>query len=72
MEPGINLILGIGLILYGFYNLTMHRFAPEKLTKLESMKQELGTRKAVYIYVFGYTLTPVVAGLLMLMRHFRG
>ena len=71
MDIGINIILGIGLILYGAYNLIMHQFSPEKLTKLESMKQELGTKKAVYIYVFGYILTPLIAGALMLMRHFR-
>ena len=71
MDLRINLILGIVLILYGAYNLIMHRVSPEKLTKLESMKQDLGTKKATYIYVFGYILTPFIAGLLILMRHFR-
>jgi hypothetical protein len=71
MDLRINLILGIVLILYGAYNLFMKLSAPEKLTKLVSMKQELGTKKATYIYVIGYILTPFIAGLLMLMRHFR-
>ncbi len=72
MELGINSIIGIGLLLYGSYKLIMYRFAPEKLAKLESMKQEFSTKKAAYLFIFGYILLPFVAGLLILTRDYRG
>ena len=72
MNIGLKLIVGIGLIGYGLYYLIMRRFAPEKLTRLQSMKREFDTKKAVILHVIGYTVMPIVAGIMILAVHFRG
>ena len=63
--------LNIGLIGYGFYYLIMRQFAPEKLTKLQSMIYEFDTKKAVILHIIGYTVMPIVAGIVILAAHFR-
>lgn len=69
---GINLILGAGLILYGLYMLIARQIAPEKIKKLQSLKQSHSEKMAMSIHIIGYTVVPIVAGALMILAHFRG
>ena len=71
MNIGLKLLLGIGLIGYGLYYLIMRKFAPEKLAKLQSMIYEFGDKKAIVLHIIGYTLIPIIAGIVLLATHFR-
>jgi len=68
---GINLILGTGLILYGVYMLIARQIAPEKIKKLQYLKQNYSAKMAQSIHIIGYTITPIIAGALMVIADFR-
>ena len=71
MDIGVKLIMGSVLIGYGLYYLMMRKFAPEKLTRLESMKYEFGDKKALRLHTIGHMVIPFVAGIIILAAHFR-
>ena len=68
---GINLILGAGLITYGVYMLIARQIAPEKIKKLQYLKQNYSAKMAQSIHIIGYTVTPIIAGALMVFPHLR-
>jgi len=72
MTVDFNLLLGTASIIYGLYTLIVRHFTPEKFPKLQSMKENYGDQMGMSIHIVGYTVGPVVAGLLMLFAHFRG
>jgi hypothetical protein len=71
MNISINFILGVLAIFYGLYCFIQRKVAPEKIEKLQSMIERNGEKMAHSIHLFGYTLVPIVAGLLLLFAHFR-
>lgn len=72
MGININLILGVLAIAYGVYSFVQRKTAPEKIEKLQTMIERNGEKMAHSIHLFGYTILPVVAGLLLLFSHLRG
>jgi hypothetical protein len=71
MNIGINFIIGVLAILYGLYCLYQRKVAPEKIEKLQSMIERNGEKMGHSIHLFGYTIVPIVAGLLLLFSYFR-
>jgi len=71
MDVGINFILGVLAIVYGLYSLRQRKMAPENIKKLQSMIERNGEKMAHSIHLVGYTILPVVSGLLLLFAHFR-
>lgn len=71
MEITLNFILGVLAIGYGLYSYLQLKTAPEKIDKLQSMIERNGEKMANSIYLFGYTILPIVAGILMLIAYFR-
>lgn len=71
MSISINFILGILAIAYGVYSFVQRKAAPEKIAKLQSMIERNGEKMGHSIHLFGYTILPIVAGLLLLHAHFR-
>jgi hypothetical protein len=67
----LNLILGVLAIVYGLYSFYQRKTAPEDIAKLQIMIERNGEKMANSIHLFGYTLLPIVAGLLLLHAHFR-
>lgn len=59
--------LGVFAIAYGFYTLYVRKNSPEKLTKLEIMKQRYGAEKGARIHFVGYTLMPIALGLIFIV-----
>ena len=45
--------------------------APENIRKLQEMIERNGEKMGHSIHLFGYTIMPIVAGLLLLYAHFR-
>ena len=72
MNIGINYTLGALAIVYGLYCFVRRKVAPENIEKLQSMIERNGEKMAHSIHLFGYTILPIVAGLLLLFAHFRG
>jgi hypothetical protein len=66
-----NLVVGVLAIIYGLYSFYKRKTAPQDIAKLQSMIERNGEKMANSIHLFGYTLLPIVAGLLMLHAHFR-
>ncbi len=71
MDMGINSILGVLAIVYGLYSFIQRKVAPEKIEKLQTMIERNGEKMGHSIHLFGYTILPIVAGLLLLFAHFR-
>jgi len=72
MDIGFNFIIGVLAIVYGLYSFVQRKIAPEKIEKLQSMIERNGEKMGHSIHLFGYTILPIVAGLLLLFAHFRG
>ena len=72
MDIGINFIIGVLAIVYGLYSFIQRKVAPEKIEKLQTMIERNGEKMAHSIHLFGYSILPIVSGLLLLYAHFRG
>ncbi len=72
MNIGFNFIVGVLAIVYGLYCFVQRKVAPEKIKKLQTLIERNGEKMAHSIHLFGYTILPIVAGLLLLYAHFRG
>ena len=67
----LNLILGVLAIAYGIYSFYQRKTTPEKIKKLQESIERNGEKMAHRIHLFGYTIMPIIAGLLLLHAHFR-
>ena len=72
MSAEFNLLLGILAIAYGLYSYIQRKRAPEKIEKLQVMIERNGEKMGHSIHMFGYTILPVIAGILILSAYFRG
>lgn len=72
MDIGFNFILGVLAIVYGLYCFIQRKTAPEKIEKLQLLIERNGEKMGHSIHMFGYTILPIIAGLLLLFAHFRG
>jgi hypothetical protein len=71
MDISLNLVLGVLAIIYALYSFYQRKTAPEDIVKLQTMIERNGEKMANSIHLFGYTILPIVAGLLLLHAHFR-
>ena len=72
MDMSFNFIIGVLAIAYGVYSFIQRKVAPEKIAKLQVMIERNGEKMGHSIHLFGYTILPIVAGLLLLYAHFKG
>lgn len=72
MSTSLNLILGVLAIAYGLYSYYQRKTAPQNIEKLQTMIERNGEKMGHSIHLFGYTIMPIIAGLLLLFAHFRG
>ena len=63
-----NLFLGALMMVYGIVTLILRNVAPERFWKLERMKKKWGEKAGMRIHVIGYTVLPLVAGLVLIIR----
>ena len=71
MPLSFNFIIGALAIAYGIYSYVQRKTAPENIDKLQELIERNGEKMGHSIHLFGYTILPVVAGLLLLLAHFR-
>ena len=60
-----NLLLGVAAILFGLYTAYVRATTPEKLGKLDAMKKQWGERGGTAVHIIGYTVVPIVVGVLL-------
>ena len=63
-----NVFLGALMVVYGIVTLILRRVAPDRFWKLETMKKKWGEKVALRIHVIGYTVLPLVAGTVLIVR----
>ena len=72
MDFSVNFVIGVLAIVYGLYSFVQRKTAPEKIDRLQTMIERNGEKMGHSIHLFGYTVLPIVSGLLLLFAHFRG
>ena len=63
-----NFLLGALMMVYGIVTLIIRKVAPDRFLKLEPMKKKWGEKAAVRIHVIGYTVLPLVACVVLIIR----
>ena len=71
MSVELNFILGVLAIIYGLYSYYRRKTAPQDIDKLQELIERNGEKMAHSIHLFGYTILPIVAGLLLLFAVYR-
>ena len=71
MEFSLNFVLGVLAIAYGIYSYVQRKTAPENIEKLQTMIERNGEKMGHSIHLVGYTIMPIIAGILLLIAHFR-
>ncbi len=71
MGPELNFIVGVLAIVYGLYSYYRRKTAPQDIAKLQELIERNGEKMANSIHLFGYTILPIVAGMLMLLAAYR-
>ena len=64
--------LGLAMIAYGVTTIVLRATRPHFFRKLEPMKQFWGARTGLAIHVVGYSVAPIVAGLIFVITGARG
>lgn len=72
MDISFNFIVGVLAIIFGLYSFVQRKVAPEKIEKLQQSIERNGEKMGHSIHLFGYTILPIIAGLMLLFAHFRG
>ena len=71
MKSEITLVFGLLAIGYGLYCYIQRKTAPEKIEKLNTMIERNGEKMGHSIHMFGYTILPILAGVLILFSNFQ-
>ncbi len=71
MGPELNFIVGVLAIVYGLYSYYQRKTAPENIAKLQESIERNGENMANTIHLVGYTIMPIIAGLMLLFAAYR-
>ena len=71
MNP-ITVAIGCLALCYGIFTAIWRAKHPEKFAKLEPMKRFWGERGGVVVHVIGYTVLPIVFGIVLIVSGVRG
>ncbi|HJV83518.1 hypothetical protein [Noviherbaspirillum sp.] len=67
-----TLIVGIAVLFFGLYTTYFRYVHPQKLSKLQALKQLFGEQTGNRIHLFAYSLIPLAAGALFLLAGMKG
>ncbi len=71
MGPELNFIVGVLAIVYALYSYYQRKTAPENIKKLQESIERNGEKMANTIHLVGYTIMPIIAGLMLLYAAWR-
>ena len=67
-----TVVIGIAAIAYGLYTAWARRARPDQFRKLEAMKKTWGESAGQVVHVIGYTIVPIVVGVVLVLSGLRG
>jgi hypothetical protein len=65
-------IIGFVALGFGISTLVIRKRSPERLPKLQAMKERLGDEAGYRLHFVGYTLVPILVGIIFLLGGFFG
>ena len=71
MDP-VTVLIGVAAMAYGLYTAWARRAKPEQFKKLESMKKAWGETGGQMVHIVGYTLAPIIVGVVLVLGGLRG
>jgi hypothetical protein len=71
MNP-VTVLVGIAAIGYGLYTAWARRTRPERFRKLDPMKKFWGARGGQVVHIVGYTVMPIVVGIIFILIGLQG
>lgn len=71
MDP-VTVLVGIAAIGYGLYTAWARRAKPEQFKKLDPMKSFWGERGGQLVHIVGYTVLPIIVGIVLILSGLRG
>ena len=67
-----TMAIGLAMIAFGIVTAVLREVRPQVFWKLEPMKKFWGPRAGYWIHVLGYSIVPIVAGLMVVFSGARG
>ena len=64
--------VGIAMVAFGFSTTALRIWRPSAFSKLGPMKQRWGERAGLWLHVFGYSVVPIVSGIVIAIGGFVG
>ena len=71
MNMNVNFVIGVLAIVYGLYSYMRIKLAPGDIEKLQELIERNGQKMGYSIYLFGHSILPIVAGLMLLYAYYR-
>lgn len=68
----VTLVIGIAVFLFGLYTAIQRAVGPQKLGKLEALKELFGDKTGSRIHLVTYAVIPLVAGAIFMFAGMRG
>jgi len=68
----LTVLIGVAMIVFGVVTLVLREVKPAAFAKLEPMRQRFGHVPGTTIHVIGYSLVPIGAGAVFIMRGLAG
>lgn len=68
----ITMIVGAAVFSFGLYNAILRRTNPQKLSRLQAMKDLFGEKNGDKVHLLAYAVTPLVAGSIFLFAGSQG
>jgi len=68
----VTVLVGVAAIGYGVYTAWARRTRPEQFRKLEPMKKLWGEKAGPIVHIVGYTVAPIVIGIVLVVRGLQG
>jgi hypothetical protein len=68
----VTMIVGAAVFSFGLYVTILRQTRPQKLSKLQALKDLFGEKNGNTIHLFAYSIAPLVAGAVFLFAGSRG
>jgi hypothetical protein len=68
----VTVLVGVAAVVYGVYTAWARRAKPEQFKKLDAMTRMWGHRGGLALHVVGYTVVPIVIGMMLILGGLRG
>lgn len=67
-----TLVIGVAILLFGVYTTVMRFLQPQKMAKLEALKDLFGDKTGNLIHLGAYSVIPLLAGVIFVIAGVKG